>query len=396
MKIMDKEMQMFAVEKVLEEMEKVEEFVSKWNASWWEQCLDAYSEELNSIGIYDIQGLEKKYQEQYKLSNVYEQKSRIGVPLRKTTLVDDYGKEYQVEFGRIDWNAMSSHKSTRQFSFYNDGNIQFSKDVTKQLTKQQLRHISYNAMYNVLSNDFSLDIRIKERNGERKNIVYHYITISLNDNILTKKMDDIEIMQDLNSGMKFIRIIKKYDKNDKQSNSSVVFEVKLNEEDRLELGAVAINTYKRNGKVNGTYRFDVSRKKGARANFYSRKGVKIDLIENPILLENANTLLLPAPTNQNCGEIIVSDFVSSTQKSVAKNLEQKVICFDNSDFNMDSIKQAETKIIETVKCIKGEIPLLGLVERINNCLEFSNRRPNLQTLNGFKSRVLKLESTMKN
>ena len=140
-------------------------------------------------------------------------------------------------------------------------------------------------------------------------------------------------------------------------------------------------------KENGTYRFDVNRKKGIRANFYSRKGIKIDLINNPDLLNTANALLLPTPSNQNSGDIIVSNFVNATQNAIAKNSSEKVISFDDFDFNIEAIQQAETKIIEIVKCIKGELPLFGLVERINNCLNLIDKKKHLKVTT--KSRTLK-------
>ena len=137
------------------------------------------------------------------------------------------------------------------------------------------------------------------------------------------------------------------------------------------MGAVAINTHKGNSKVNGTYRFDVSRKKGIRANFYSRKGIKVDLTTNPILLRTAN-------------------FANSTQNAIAKNLTKKIISFDNSDFNMEAVKQAELRIIEMVKCIKGELPLSGLVERIDGCLSLLDRKKHEKVED--KAKVLRLES----
>ena len=45
---------------------------------------------------------------------------------------------------------------------------------------------------------------------------------------------------------------------------------------------------------------------------------------------------------------------------------------NNHDFNMGTVKQTELKIIEMVKCIKGELPLYGLVERIDDCLSLFN------------------------
>ena len=60
MELLDKETQQEAVERVLEEMRMASEFVESWNAAWWEQCLDAYSESLYNIGMGDVQDIEKQ------------------------------------------------------------------------------------------------------------------------------------------------------------------------------------------------------------------------------------------------------------------------------------------------------------------------------------------------
>lgn len=388
-----KEEIIIAVEKVLKEMERAEEFVTCWKTSWREQCLDAYCMDLFHTGPAVVQDLERKYREYYKLANVYNPESRIGEPLRKVVLEDDFGKKYECEFGRIDWTGMNSHKSERSFSFKNNGDISFSKDVKRELTPQHPKQTSYEATFNVLSNDFSINITITELTSGNTWNKNDFISITLCQNILTKKFNNIEIIEDLNTGIKLVRIIKKYDKKDKNSNASVIFEATLNPDDSLEMGAIAINTYKGNGKVNGTYRFDVSRKKGVRANFYSRKGIKIDLTTNPMLLGTANTLLLPSPNNQNNSDIIVSNFANSTQNVIAKNITEKVISFDNSDFNMEAVKQAEYKIIEMLKCIKGELPLQGLTERIDNCLELIKKQHTSIAYDN--TRILKLESISK-
>lgn len=395
MEILDKENQLIAVEKVLEEMQKAEECVNGWNSSWWEQCLDAYSMSLYHTGMADVQDIEKRYHDQYKLPNVYYPENRTGEPLRKVILEDGYGKEYECEFGRIDWYGMNSHKSTRRFSFNNNGIIEFSKSTKagQRQTPQHPRRISYNTSFNVLSNGFDISITLDQLSDDwREKYKYDYLSLSLKGNILIEKFNDIEIMRDLSTGMRLVRIIKKYDKRNRQNNASVAFEATLNSDDSLEYGSVAIETHKRNGKVNGTYRFDVSRKKGIRANFYSRKGVKVDLTSNPALLGTTNTLLLPQANSNNSGDIIVSNFANSTQEAIAKNLTEKVISFDNSDFNMESVNQAEERIIEMVKCIRGELPLSGLIDRIDNCLEMIDKKQNVQLDEGSDCKVLKLES----
>ena len=397
MEKLDKELQIIAVEKVLEEMQKAEEYVKNWNASWYEELLDAYCLTLHyGIGEADVRDMEDKYGLRYRLANAFYSEESIGVPLAKEILVGNNSNtgerniNFECEFGRIDWHAMISHKSRRYFSFNNNGQINFSKEVKKRITPQNPRQISYNTTFNVLSNDFSIDIILfKLTQDWRKELMSNHISLALNGNILTKRFNDIEIIEDLNTGMKLVRIIKEYDKRNRQNNASIAFEAALNPDDSLEVGAIAINTHKGNGKINGTYRFDVSRKKGIRANFYSRKGVKVDLTTNPMLLGTANNLLLPASNNQSSSDIIVSNFASSTQNAIAKNLSQRVISFDSSDFNMETVKQTEAKVIEMLKTIKGELPLSGLVERIDNCLALINKRHNLE-IDG-TSKVLKLE-----
>ena len=78
-----------------------------------------------------------------------------------------------------------------------------------------------------------------------------------------------------------------------------------------------------------------------------------------------------------------------------KNLSEKVISFDNSDFNMESVNQAERRILEMVKCSRGELPLHGLIDRIDNCLEMIDKKQYIQIGEGSNCKVLKLESTNK-
>ena len=281
MEILDKESRLIAVEKVLEEMQKAEECVKNWNASWWEQLLDAHCLPLHyEIGEADVRDMERKYEPRYKLANAFYSADSIGIPLAKETLVGnntltgERGKEFEVEFGRIDWYGMNSHKSTRHFSFNNNGTIELSKSSKSRPTLKHPRRISYNTSFNVLSNDFDISITLDQLTDDWR-YKYNYLTLSLKGNILVEKFDDIEIIRDLSTGMRLVRIANKYDKRNKQNNASVTFEAALNPDDGLEYGAVAIQTHKGNGKVNGTYRFDVSRKKGIRANFILEKELKL-------------------------------------------------------------------------------------------------------------------------
>ncbi len=399
MENLDNKNQLIAVKKVLEELKKAEKIVKSWNTSWYEQLLNAHCLPLHyEFGEANVWELERKYAPRYKLANAFYSEDSIGIPLTKETLVYKslYGEKsesLEVEFGRIDWMDMRTHKSTRHFSFYNNGIIEFSKTVNtgKRLTLKNPQKIYYNTSFNVLSDDFDITINLEQlTDAFMKKHKYDDFQLKLNNNILIEKFNDIEIMRDLSTGLRLIRIIKKYDKNSIQNNTSVVFEAILNPNDSLEHGKIVMETHKGNGKINGTYRFDASRKNGIQANFYSRKGKKVDLTKNQSLLKNANELLLPNISEQKFSNNIVQNFANSTQVAILKNLNEKTIKFDSSDFNMEAIKKAEKQVIEIVKNIKGELPLPGLIERIDKCLKLINKKQNQQIDDKNNCNVLKL------
>lgn len=389
MEQINEDKQMIAVEKVLEEMQEAEKNLMKWNAYWWENYDNIVVPTEYIYNYYDLNDARKCGEFFGKFTYIYNLRTDkpLGIPLK--TFVSN--PVYNQDICTIKWTGIETNNSSRKIIFNNTGEISLEKHAKKK-QKKQSRTIEYEANYNVLSDNFSINATVIGPliPGVVDRYKYGELSISLKDNLLTSRYNDIEIVQDLNAGVKIVKISKKYDKKNKDNNASVVFEAILNPDDSLEMGAVAINTHKGNGKVNGTYRFDVSRKKGIRANFYSRKGVKIDLTTNPMLLGTANTLLLPSSKSNTSSGLIVSNFSNSTQNAIAKNLTEKVISFDNTDFNMEAVKHAETRIIEMIKCIKGELPLPGLIERIDNCISLLDSRK--QEKIEEKSKVLRLKS----
>ena len=368
--MLDSTMQLIALEKVLEEMSKAEEYAATWKASWYEQRLDAYSDDLYGMSEMDLEEFQKMYHNHYLLEKVMPLEKRIGEPLRKVTLIGDYGEEYNCEFAKVVWEGMCSKKAIRSFSFANDGEISFTKtdkiksDKRRKNTGKDHIYTSYEASYNVLTDNFRLDVTVDRVTGEKYSKRYRdYISFSRLGDVVVKRFNDIYIYQDLNTNRKMIRIEKGYHKKSKSNNSSVSFEAELDTIDAFQRGAVDIKTYKGNGKVNGTYRFDVSREKGARANFYSRKGIKVDLIRHPEILAKANLLL--SAKSPSTSDMVISNFADSTQQAVADALNNRIISFDATDFNMKAVHDAERKVVDTVKKIKGELPLFGLTERIN-------------------------------
>lgn len=383
MKNLDRETQIIAVEKVLEEMKTTEEHLSKQGACWMEQCLDArIKTDMNYI--LDIQN---KYNDYYVLEKIDRYDQSEDLPLRKAVLEGLYDEEYLCEFDRILW-GMKSNKSRKNFSFKNNGEIKYSKSHPSDPTVKHPKSISYETSYNVLSDDVMIDIIIYEYVEGLKNSKTKHMFMSLNGNILTRKYNGIEIILDVSTGVKKVQAIG--DNNKGRNHPSVFFEARFNEDKIMEYGALEIRTHKGNGKVNGTYRLDASLKKGIRARFISRKGINVDLNANPMLANNANTLLLPILNLQNNEAMVISDFANSTKKAIAQSLSDRVILFDSSDFNFTTIQETEKYFTNTIKEIKGELPLNGLVERINKCLDSIDREKNLQIENSPKA--LRLEN----
>ena len=380
--MLDSTMQLIALEKVFEEMSRAEEYVGVWKASWYEQYLDVYSDDLYGMRDADLLDFQESYHNHYLLEGVRPLEQRNGETLRKVTLIGDYGEEYNCEFAKVVWEGMCSKKAIRSFSFANDGEISFTKaDKIKSNTRRKKMekdnvYTSYEATYNVLSDNFHLDITVDRITGERYCKRYRdYISFSRLGDVVVKRFNDIYIYHDLNTNRKMIRIEKKYNKKNKSYNSAVTFEAVLDTFDTFQRGAVDIKTYKGNGKVNGTYRFDVSREKGARANFYSRKGVKVDLIYHPELLKKANLLL--SAKSPSTGDMVISKFADSTQQAVANSLGNRVISFDATDFTMDAVSNADKRVVSTIKNIQGELPLYGLNQRISDCFQLMNKTTRL-------------------
>jgi len=374
----NEEMQIMAVEKVLDEMQYAENILMRWNAHWWQ----SYDNILIPEEYYSSRDQEEKYRIIGFLGedwwNIMDE-PLPGKPLKTVSF------KYNYIIYKIDWLRITTNNCTRKIQYSNNGDIFLSKEprINKKTNKVCYTKMRYTANYNVLLDDFNIDITIGGKDREN-------LSISLKNNILTRIYNGIEIIDDLNTGIKYIKIAKKHDRKD---NTSMVFEALYNENAKLETGALAINTHKGNGKINGTYRFDVSKTKGVRANFYSRKGVKIDLMTNPMLLEKVNTLMLPSNTNGSNDvkdNDIVGNFINSAEENIAKNLNERVVIFDSSNFNMDSVIEAETKIMSIIKEIKGEIPLKGLIERIDHCIAITDNKKKSTSNN--KVKTLKLKS----
>lgn len=375
MKLIDENLQAIAVKKILEEMRKAEQLLIKYNISCYEQLLDSHCLPLYyELSGSDVREMERKYGDRYKLFNAFYNVDSIGVPLIKKTLIGnnlltaESNISFECEFGKIEWDQVGSSKVHRHFVFNNDGNIFFSKDDRVGETLRHPKSISYNATFNVLSNDFDMQIKVGEllddANYKHK---YEYYTLAMkNDNVI-HRYNDIETITNLNTGTKLIKIKK---------DTSIAFDIKLNSNNELENCSFISNTHKTNGKINGTYRFNANKDKGISFVFYSRKGNKKDLLNGEILNKLNNILFA----------LNINDLMCVMEKIISKDMVDVNINFSN--YNLQFFNQLEQKTINMVKCIKGELPLSGLNERITNCLPII-KNIEIQRSSG-KFKILKL------
>lgn len=361
MVFLNSENQMLAIEKVLEEMQKAEETINSWNAMWWEEYVDCVlPQEYFDRFHWENEKLDSEIS---KIDQETKTDKYNGIPLKSIVL----GDKYNCDIGTIYWYGIKTNNSIRRIVFHNDGSIYLEKNSIKNQTEKRPRRISYNASYNVLLNDFNISIILDQlTNDWIQKYQNMFFLMALKDNVLTERFDNIEIVKDFHQKTKLIKITKKVEE------KTVIFEGKLDTKNNVEIATITINTHKGNRKINGIYRIGVNRKKEIFANFYSRKGIKFDLTIDPMLLNTARELLLSISNSQKDRDDIIADFVNSFLNIIDKSLIKEDVNFDNFEINMETIKQIENRIIEMIKSIKGELPLQGLIQRIDNCLNLND------------------------
>ena len=396
---LSKEEQLLAVKKVLEEMEYAQKFLTSWNLGWWEQLSDAYCLPIyEEVDRSDVLDMEKKYKPRYNLTNTCINGKGIGVPLCTETITGNNSLsgendiDYLVDFGEINWDGINTKNSERKIIFSNDEDIRFFKNGTNNYSKKHPRSISYNTHFNVLREWIKVNISIssllpvndKVFNTDR-------ITILANTTCIVLKYNNIQIIYDLVTNKKIIKT-EKYDSvNNKAISTS--YELKLNQNGDVEIGNVIINDKTSSGNVIGTYHFDASYIRGVRATYYSKSGKAFNLAENKELLNDAKCLLPSMVQSSDPSTILINDLVNQIEGSINKQTTDS-INFVNNNLDMTSINLVERKIVDALKNIKGELPLKGLLERIDNYLELLEKlNPNLVP-NNSKKRELNLNKKL--
>lgn len=366
------------IQLIRDEIASAERNLLSWDVNWHEKYSDVYvpkscfddtpsiDDEINKkIGSYGI-----------NVYRVYIDKlNRLPI---KIIRIDD---KYDCEASVVEWNNITTHNSTRNIEFRNDGDILLSKDSKRK------KGYSYDAEYNVLSDNFSLDMR-RISSADKYFSPVDRCSISVEDDRVIKKCGSIVIIDDLSTGKKTLQIGTPSPRR-RDGARGVLFEATYDEEGNLEKSSLVLNTFKCHGKVNGTYRLDASKKKGVRANFYSRKGKRVDLSSNPLICESLKKMAL-LYFDGDLEKNIISEYFDVMQEHIEMGFNNTSTTPVLGDLGMDLVSDMDKRFIELLKTIKGELPLSGLTERVEKLLD------KLEYKKGTGPKVLKLSSTNTN
>lgn len=349
-----KEVQTEKVLKVFEEMRKAEEYLKQWNASWIEEYSQACL--VNDLWIPDSfkAYFEDKYFGQYKLYDMVP--FLEGIPLIQATLTDDFDREYPASFGTITWKGIESKKARRKIIFKNNGDISLIK---KPKSEKQREQTTYEASYNVMKDGFKLTINEgADVLGIIDNARVMYITyrgifiridkLSSQKSISLARTIDVQNKISANMDMTF------------DASNEVLIGINFNIETHENRG-------KSQGKVDSTYQLSMQdyNYPKVQVRFFSKNfGVSEDLIMGD---ENF-ARIIDNPEGIDA-QALIGRFIEVVREKVQEKNPGKLVVFGNLvNFSTDKEKLLEEEAIEMLKRIKSEVPLAGLVERIDACL----------------------------
>jgi len=320
------------INKIYEEMQYAEEFIRNWNLSLTEEYSDVYSIDLYHLYKKDKQKfyeLEKKYHHQYDLLDIYKYikdsnklDNNYPQPLKRITLYDEEGTDYQSEFHKVNWITTSSSKIKRIFSFTSNGDITYTKN------KSKLQLVDYSAKYNVNSLDLNIffnsandKINVEFYNNTQY-ITYNNISIELNNIDGTKKIS--------------------YNQND-SNNQTVSFEIIIDKSKKILNKYIIIKNYNQNNELESTYELYFNKDILTGALYFTKEHKKYNMLEN----EELTNLAKKISSSINKNNIVFNEDIDELEKLIINLKEQ---------------------IYKLIKSIKNDIPLYGLEKRMEIAL----------------------------
>ena len=319
----------YTINKVYEEMEYTQKYLEKWNATISETFTNIYSMDIYYLYKNNkqlVHQLENKYYSQFDLLDIYKyikdkQKldEPIEQPLKRITLYDEDGNDYDCEFRQIEIISNTASKIKRKFIFQNNGDITYFKYKKKSV------NIDYKAKYNVNSNDLIITFNLdnEKLHLESYNNI-QYITYN-NLSIETNTLD----------GSK--KISYKQDNNKKQT---IEFTIELNKNNKITNKYIILKNYSIDNTLESTYEFYYNQDLLNGALYFSKEHKKHNMFEDQELTNLANNIL---------STINKDNLVFNTNP---KELEKIIIEIKEKTFNL-------------IKSIKNDIPLYGLEKRLD-------------------------------
>lgn len=367
MKDLTKKEQTLIVDKVMEEMEYVEENLNNLGFSWTEECSGVRCDDLDELTLQHLLLMEKKYGNCYTLSDYNKMSKNDFLPLKRVELIDDYyNKKHICEFENIFWYGINSKRTKRTFEFSNDGNINFGKDRIGKLTKKRPKGVSYNGSYNVLSNDYELEYFDENFNDNSSND----ITFVKRDKTLYMSLNDINIRKHLDTKKMELKVLNTRKRGRYGINSELL--ICLDEDNNIYQSELVTIVDKEREEGIKKYVFSVD-EEGLEAYYIDDNNVT-NLMENMDLLDLAFNLICGGSEVLTPEQKIISEYLNNFLKTTKKYSYKENIM--PSEFNNDnnSINEVENKIIDTIKEIKGEIPLKGFIERLDNTINKNKQK----------------------
>lgn len=232
--------------------------------------------------------------------------------------------------------TLSDHSIKRKISFEYNGNVHFKKFNPDKDTKATILY----ADYNVLNENLSLYITSNE-NDET-----NYISVSLKENSIKIKYNHIIITQDLTTGTKII---------ESAYPINVYLKIILNFNNSVKEGSLWFDD-----ENNECYNFEITESRGVKALLY-----RLDLSKIKKQLSNMFC-------RKNLDDRIIYKLFHDTVITIFQNATCSYVNPNVLNADEDSINEIIDYINVILNNVKGEIPLPGLVSRIDNFLIKNN------------------------
>ena len=367
MKDLTKKEQYLIVDKIKEEMSYVEKSLTNLGFSWVENCSGVRCDDLDELTFQYLLLMEKKYGNCYTLSDYNNMAKNDFLPLKSVELTDDYyNKKHICEFENIFWYGVNSKRTKRNFEFNNTGNIKFGKDWIGSLTKRRPKGVSYNGSYNVLNNDYELEYFDENYNDNSSND----ITFVKKDDTLYISLNNVNIRKHLDTGTKELKVLNTRKRGRYGIDSELL--ICLDKDNNIYQSELVTIVDKEREEGIKKYVFSID-EEGLKA-YHIDDNTITNLIKNPTLLDLAFNLICGGSDVSTPELKIISEYLNNFLKTTKKYLNKENIMASEFNNNNDSINEVENRIIDTIKEIKGEIPLKGFIERLDNTINKNKQK----------------------